>query len=287
MSLTIASLYLLCLAFLFGSALYVVSRDPFDRLNRAYALLALTLLAWVGTLFVFAAQNQGATLLWLGRANFAAVALVAPAVYGFVAALRKHLHPETYWLWGESLLLAVLALGTPFVDRAEAVQGAVHVTTYGVLFPLYIVHIVIYLVAGIWGALRPATTLPRVVQSQLRLVGAGILVTTAIGIITNAALPYLFGDFAYIHIGTVSTIIFLSTVAYAAVSKHLFNVQVVIRATLVFGLLIAFALELYQASVEFLTKLLPLGDPTERHIAAAFVALIINAFTHEPLRQFC
>ena len=79
MSLLTASLYLLCLAFLFGSAVYVYSRDPFARVNAAFALLALTLLGWVGTLFVYTAQTQGSALLWLGRANFAFAALMAPA----------------------------------------------------------------------------------------------------------------------------------------------------------------------------------------------------------------
>ena len=106
-----------------------------------------------------------------------------------------------------------------------------------------------------------------------------------IGITTNVALPYLFGDFRFIDVGTLSTIFFLGAVAYAASVYHLFNIRVLIKTTLVFSLLIAFALELYQGSVEFLARLLPVGDATERHIAAATVALIINAFSHEPLRR--
>jgi len=85
-------------------------------------------------------------------------------------------------------------------------------------------------------------------------------------------------------LATLSTIGALATIAYAACIYHMFNVRVVIRTALVVALLIAFALELYQAAVSALSALLPLTDPTERHIAAATVALIINAFTQQPLR---
>ena len=97
-------------------------------------------------------------------------------------------------------------------------------------------------------------------------------------------LPYWYGDFRYIHVGTLSTIAFLGTVAYAAVNYHLFNVRVLLKATFVYALLIAFALELYQLAVQALTRLLPLGDPSQRHVAAATLALILHAVTQQPLR---
>lgn len=282
MTLVIASLYLLISAFLFGSAIYILSRDPFVRLNQAYACLALAQLGWVGTLFVFNATPAGPTLLWIGRANFAAAALAAPAVFGFVQALLKKPLRWTLWIVIETLIIAGLSLGTGLIDQTEAVRGSVHLTTYGWLFPLYIVHLLLYLLPALWRALTP----PRHFASerQVRLVGVGMLVTAGVGMTTNVVLPYGFGNFHLIDIGTLSTIGALATIAYAACIYHMFNVRVVIRTTLVVALLIAFALELYQAAVSALSALLPLTDPTERHIAAATVALIINAFTQQPLR---
>lgn len=286
MSLLTASLYLLCLAFLFGSAVYVYSRDPFARLNAAFALLALTLLGWVGTLFLYTAQTEGAGLLWLGRANFAAAALMAPAAFGFVVVLARRPLPHAALLWGETLLLFLVSLFTGAVDRAELVQAGQHVSVYGTLFLLYLLHIVFFVVAALLVALRPARLLPALTRTQLRLVGTGILATAVVGLAANIALPYWYGDFRFIHVGTLSTIFFLAAVAYAAVSYRLFDLRLLVRATLLYALLIAFALELYQLAVEFLTRLLPLGDAGERHVAAAFVALTINAFTHEPLRRW-
>ena len=284
MSLLVASLYLLCLAFLFGSAVYVYSRDPFARLNASFALLALTLLGWVGTLFVFTVQTEGSALLWLGRANFAAAALAAPAAYAFVLALADRPFRNRNWLWAESLLLAAVSLLTGWVDRAESVQVGQHVSAYGFLFPVYLLHILGFAVAALVIAFRPAASLPARVRTQLRLMGTGILLTVGVGFVTNAALPYWYSNFRYINAGTLSTIFFLILVAYAACFQGLFNVRVLVKRTVVFALLIAFALELYQLAISALAGLLPLGDPTQRHLAAATIALVINAVTQQPLR---
>ena len=284
MSLLVASLYLLCLAFLFGSALYVYSRDPFDQLNSSFALLALTLLGWVGTLFVFTSEVDSSTLLWLGRANFAAAALAAPVAWHFVQALAQQRRRPSVWLWGEVSVVALLSLLTGSVDRVETVQAGVHITTYGWLFPLYVVHILFFTLLALRTAFQSAPHFGPQTRIQLRLVGLGIFATVTVGFVADALLPYVYGNFRYIHVGTLSTIFFLAAIAYAASVHHLFNVRVLLRATFIFTALIAFALELYQIAVEFLTHLLPLGDPSQRHIAAATIALIVNAFTHEPLR---
>lgn len=284
MTLLVASLYLLITAFLFGSAIYILSRDPFARINQAYSLLALVQLGWVGTLFVFNATPVGPDLIWIGRANFAAAALVVPAVYFFVQALLSRRSHHTLWLLLESLIVAGVSLGTGLVDRSETIKAGIHVTTYGVLFPLYVLHLLLYLVPALYRALWPDPKLPHQQRQQVRMVGIGILITAAIGITTNVVIPYIYGNFRFIDWGTLATITALAAIAYAAMFYHLFNLRVVIKATIVFAMMIAFALELYQLAVGALTKLLPVGDPTERHIAAASVAFIINAFTQQPLR---
>ena len=150
MSLFVASLYLLCLAFLLGSALFVYSRDPLYRLNSSYAVLAVALLFWVGTLFVFNAETDPQTLLWLGRANFAAAAWVAPAVYVFVNELSRRPVEQAQWLWGVTALWMILSTFTGLVDHSESIVSGTHVTGYGPLFWLYIVQILGFLVMAIW-----------------------------------------------------------------------------------------------------------------------------------------
>jgi len=286
MTLITASLYLLCLAFLFGSAVFVYSRDPRSRLNGYYALLALALLGWVGTLFVFNGLAEGNSLLLVGRTNFAFAAIAVTACYFFVAelaGLRTRLAPL---LWIETLALAIVSAVTTLIDRTETIQAGQHFTVYGPLFAAYILHVAAYLAGAIIIAFRHHDRLPDRTGSQLRLVGAGTLATAVIAVTTNILLPYAFGDFRFIHVGTLSTILLLAAVGYAVFAYRLFDIRIILRTTLVLAVLVSLALEVYQASVAALAELLPLGDPAQRHLAAVTVALVVNASTGGALRSW-
>ena len=286
MTLFTASLYLFCLAFLLGSALFIYFCNFRSRLNGYYALLALALFGWVGTLFVFGSLPEGETLLVIGRVNFAAAALVATASFLFVTELAGRRITYLRAVWFETAVLTLLSLGTPLIDQAETVLHGQHSTVYGQLFPLYILHVVVYLVSAVVIALRPLPKTRSVTKTQLRLVGSGILVTAVVGVVANIVLPYGYGDFRFIDVGTLSTILLLIAIAYAVFAYHLFSIHVIIRATFVFAGLITLALELYQLALSFLAHLLPFGNAQERSFAATALVLVINAFTQQPVRRW-
>lgn len=286
MTLVTASLYILCLAFLLGSALFVYSRNLSSRLNRYYALLALALLGWVGTLFVFGGLPEGRLLLTVGRANFAAAALVATASFLFVGELAGRRQSLLPVIWLETGILTVLSLTTPLVDRAEAVVRGQHTTAYGSLFALYAVHVATYLAGSVFLAFRSLPRATERTRPQLLLVGAGILATALVGVGADIVLPYGLGDFRFINAGPLSTILFLLAMGYAVFAAHLFSLRVIIRAAFVYAGLITLALELYQLAVTFLARLLPFGSANERAFAATAIALIVNAFTQQPVRRW-
>lgn len=188
MSLLVACLYILVSAFLFGSSIYILSRDLFARLNQAYALFALCLLGWVGTLFVFNSTGVGPGLIWIGRANFAAAALLAPSALWFVQAVLQRHDYRGRVILAESLIVAALSLFTASVDLAETVQSGIHITTYGLLWPLLILHLVMYLGAAVYQALVPPADASPKIRSQARYVGIGILVSSVVGIASNRPL---------------------------------------------------------------------------------------------------
>ena len=286
MTLVTASLYLLCLAFLLGSAIFVYSRNPRSRLNGYYALLALALLAWVGTLFVFGSLSEGKLLLTIGRANFAAAALVATTSFLLVAELAGRRRTLLPMVWLETVILAVLSLATPLVDRAETVVRGQHVTAYGPLFALYSLHIIVFLAGAVFVAFQSLPEATARTRPQLRLVGMGILATALIGVTCNIVLPFAYQDFRFINVGPLSTILFLAAIAYAVFAAHLFSIRVIIRTAFVYAGLITLALELYSLALSSLAKLLPLGDQAERAFAATAIALSVNAFTQQPVRRW-
>ena len=286
MTLVTASLYLLCLAFLLGSAVFVYSRNPRARLNGYYALLALALLEWVGTLFVFGSLPEGKLLLLVGKANFAAAALVATTSLLFAAELAGRRRTLLRVVWLETVILAVLSLATPLIDRAETIVRGQHVTVYGPLFALYSLHVVAYLAGAVIVAFRSLPEASARTRPQLKLVGGGILATALIGVTCNIILPYAYQDFRFINFGTLSTILFLAAIGYAVFAAHLFSIRVIIRAAFIYAGLITLALELYSLALSSLTKLLPLGNADERAFAATAIALSVNAFTQQPVRRW-
>ena len=291
MTLFIASLYLLCLIFLLASALYVFFRDPKCRLNGDYAVLAFALLGWVGTLFLYGRLPAGHLLLLVGRANFAAAALVATASFLFVAELaakkwagKKLVLRSVIWL--EAALLVALSLFTPLIDKSEAILHGQHTTVYGMLFSLYAVHVVAYLAGAVFLAFRSLPIATARTRPQLRLVGAGILATALVGVVADILLPYSLGNFRFIDAGPLSTILFLLAMGYAVFAAHLFSLRLIIRAAFIYAGLITLMLELYSLALSFLARLLPLGDAAERAFAATSIALVVNAFTQQPVRRW-
>ena len=300
-SLFVTSLYFLCFLLLVGMAVVIFARNPKSRLHRVFALSALALLGWLGTLFLFNRQTDPPVLILLGRFNFVCALFVVFLGYRLVkeiagkAIASKQIASRTlklawplpdWLLWADVLLLSLLTLRTPWIDRAEIVQGGQHVTEFGPLFPLYILHVMAYLTASFVTAFREAARASRPVRRQLFVIGVGILATAAVALTTDVALPYAFHIFAFQDVGTLSTILFLAAVGYAVFAAHLFDIRVIVRAAFVYAGLITLALELYQLAVSFLAKLLPLGDQAERGFAATAIALIVNAFTQRPVRRW-
>ncbi len=290
-SLFITSLYFLCFLLLIGMAVVIFARNPRSRLHRVFALSALALLGWLGTLFLFNHQSDPHPLTLLGRLNFVCALFVVFFGYQLVKEIAgKGISGKAvravWLLWADVLLLSLMTLRTPWIDRAEIVQGGQHVTQFGPLFPLYILHVVAYLAASFATAFREANRARGPVRRQLFVIGIGMLATAAIALTTNVALPYAFHIFALQDVGSLSTILFLAAVGYAVFAAHLFGIRVIIRAAFVYAGLITLALELYQLAVSFLAKLLPFGDAAERAYAATAIALIVNAFTQQPVRQW-
>ena len=282
----IATLYCLSLVFLPSFAVFVLVKDWRTPINRHFAVLCLALFGWVATLLAFYVPLSSSALLWDGRLNFAFMALALPPGYLFVRELARTGTFAPWVIWTEAVVVSLVSLFTPLVDKAESVSASgVHSTALGPLFPAYAAFCVGTITVGLAVSLRPSRRAASAARAQLRFIAAGIAATTAIATVTNVLLPSL-GNFSLIEIGPASVVLFLAAVGSATFVLHLFDVHVIIRATVVYAGLIALALELYSLSLSALARLIPLGPFGERETAATAIVLVINAFTQEPIRRW-
>ena len=287
MPLFVSALYFVCCALLVFLALFIYRKDPTSWLNRYFSLTALTLFAWLGTLYAFDRQTDSAILLELGRLNFASALVMVLPLYLFVREVTRRPAAWLGVLLGETLILAALTLFTPWIDQAERLQAGEHITVFGSLFFLYIAQVSLYPIAAIVTAFRAAAHASRELKSQLALIGIGILATAATALATNVLLPYAFHNFAYQDLGTLSTIFFILAIAYAITAHHLFDIRILIRRTIVFTLLLAFVLAVYSGVVLFLAQSLPYqGVTSTGRDILTIAAILIIAFSFDPLRRW-
>lgn len=279
-------LYSLAFFSLAGLSLFVSLKGHPSRrrLRFSFLGLSLSLLLWQATLFLEVRSTHPSWQLALGRANFSAVALAAFFALRFVREIPSTVKnpPLSTWLSVETVLLAGLALLTPLVSQSERVEAGRAVTTFGPLFPLYLLHVLALWTAALLAAFRERdrTENPRE-KGQLLLVGSGMLATGAVSLLSNAVLPYGYGDFRYSDLGTLSVLLFVGSVAYAAFLRGLFGLRVLVRKALVYGLLLAFVLGAYGSAVFLVTEYL-----TESSGKLVQFAVLLIAFSLDPLRKY-
>lgn len=280
-------LYTLCSLVLASASIVLLVRDARAPIVRWFVAVCLALLVWVVTLFLFGHSDDPSYILLIGRANFAAVSLAVYFGFRFVravAGLRSQ--PIDGWLLWISTGIAILCVTTPLIDKAELIGASPsgrHETLYGSLFGLYVAHIVGLLTITLWTAFRASLPSDKArLRDQLLLLGWGILATGLISLVTNALLPYSFGDFRWIDVGPLSTLLFLLAVSYAVIRHRLFDIRVFVRRAVVLGTALSLVLASYSALVLLATDHLA---SSESGGITRFGVLVL-AFSFDPIRRF-
>ena len=278
----LALLYYVSFSLLAGLAVFVLARRPRSRLSQIFFLLTLSLLLWKLTLFLEVRVASPLAQLWLGRANFAVIAFAVYLALRFVQVVIEKQARASVTLFLETLMLAGLTLLTPLISASERIEEGSAVTTYGPLSGLYLAHVLGYLIAALVVAFRGRSrTGDKAKRAQLLFIGVGLLATGGISAVTNALLPYQFHDFRLCDVGPLSTVLFAVSIAYAVFVHRLFGLRVVLRAALVYGILLAFVLGAYSSTIFVLTQYLTDGAGKLAQFSVLFIA-----FSFDPLRRF-
>lgn len=287
----VALFYYLAILLLAGLSLFILWRGrrrprTRDRLRRTFCLLSVSLLFWLLTLFLEVRTSLPAAQLWLGRANYAAVLFAATFALRFVRELPRkasnRLAPGSFWLLVVTGLLGNVTLFTPWIAAAERVEAGRAVTTYGPLFPAYLAHVLGCLAAALGLAFQGwRQAEDRWVRGQMALIGLGMLATGGIAAVTNALLPYGWGEFRFCDVGTLSTLLFLLAVAWATFLHRLFDLRVMLRRALGYGLLLALVLGAYSSTVFVISEYL-----TGSAGKGIQFAVLLVVFSFDPLRRF-
>ncbi|MBU6389391.1 hypothetical protein KGQ71_02640, partial [Patescibacteria group bacterium] len=124
-------------------------------------------------------------------------------------------------------------------------------------------------------------------KKQLQIIGIGMFLSISVATYTNIFLPFVFHNFKYQSLGSLSILFLIISIAYAISVHHLFDVRIIIRRTLLYTGLLATIFAIYGAAVFLFTQSLsPLHTFSGHNDLANLVSAIIVGLSFDPIRRF-
>jgi len=155
----------------------------------------------------------------------------------------------------------------------------------GILYTFAIIFILIYL---LWSAFnlfityKSATGLNKV---QITYVFLGTALMAITGIITAGILP-LVGYSRLSVLSPISALFFLTLVSYAIVKHRLLDIEIIIRRSLVYSVLLVSLIALYTVLVFGLNSIFLPGGSAAFPRITDLIAIVVIAFTVDPIKRF-
>jgi signal transduction histidine kinase len=264
----------------------ILWRDRDSTANRGFALFTLAMLGWIVSLFLYYRVEDSALLTLIGRINYVSIVLAIPLGYFFTLEVVERRDRFRLAELAETAALAAVTLLTPLVSAKESLApNGEPVTHFGPLFPLFVLHLVAYLLAATARLVQSARRASAQRRAQLRVILAGFLTTAAVAITTNVVLPAGFGYFRLQEAGALSVVFLIAAFAYAIGFQGLFDVRIVVKRTVIFTGLIGGLIGLYGALALVATQVLRKAPVTAQEFLFNLAAVAIVGMTSEPLRR--
>ena len=202
-------------------------RDRQSATSKSYALLSLTMSAWL--IASYLSVNPITNLLWARITIFSAT-LMSMLFFLLSRVIPEHtftLHKKTLVLMLVSTGAVMLATLTPLVFRnVEMVLDSLQLVV-GPGIGLFASITTLYTLASIFLLIRKIRKASAIEKSQLHLVLAGIVSMIGLLIVT-VMIPVIFfqHDF-FVAFIPIYALVFLGMTAYAIVKHHLFDIKVI------------------------------------------------------------
>ena len=278
-----ALLLFVIIAFNFLIGLFVLLKQPGNRVHRAFFTVALGTSLW-GTGLLLIEQTNSFQVFDKVTIYGWMILLFGFVMFARVFPNRHAARPRFYLVF---LPLAVLAALTPFnliIRNAVVLANGVVMPTNGPLFPFFAIASVGYIVLGLVmlaRTYRRSAGLARL-QMQYLLSGLGMFVICAM--LFDVVLP-LFNIFSLNFLGPASSIVLTLAIAYAIVRHELMDIRVVIQRGLVYTIVLAIVIACYVAGLGISAYFLHVVASTSAIISAG-ITTTVGVFFLRPLETY-
>ncbi len=222
--------------------LVVYSRNRSDATNIAFFFLTMCVSLWGISMFVMRASLGAEISLWGSRALYASAAMIPFMSLVFACVFPKptvHFTVYEKYVFPIPFLLAFAVSLLPtggLIDSIRILHGLEPVivfdTTIHTLYSLYIVSYFSWVYVILFKKLFSSSGLQRV---QVAYILVGTMITTWVAVVTNLLMPY-FGLYYLNWVGQVGILAMITSITYAILKHHLFNIKIIATEFLVFTL---------------------------------------------------
>lgn len=268
---------------------FVYFRNPKGSPNRLFALLTISMVGWIVTLFLYYVISEQPFLLFIGRLNFAIAAPMTYFFYRLVSVFPKEtIRPSKIIFYVATLLTAlivILSMFTPLIDKEEIAKGAERVVIYGDLWIAWAAVFIANLILGVVILFIKIIKSRGLIRLQLLYLLTGFLLFITIAIATNIILP-TFNNFSIQQFGPLATVLFVGFTTYAIVKHRLLNIRLLVARSIAYTLIILIVATLYTLIVFWISNNFFGGttNPTQAFIYVSLTLFI--ALTFQTFKEF-
>ena len=218
--------------------LFVYLNNPQKTNTRYFALLCFGLSAWAA--FNYLADYQlSNTLLWT-RLTFFAVSFAIVFLNLFLNSFpQKIIKNRIFPIAAITLAsaVAIISLLPGFIPGVEIKDGVSNVLV-GPLYYVFLVYMLIFFIGLVYFIVHSWRHSNRENKSRLKFLIFGIVAMAVLASLTNFVLPLILGSNNYAKYGTLFTLIFVASTAYAIVRHSLFDLRSVVARSFTYALTI-------------------------------------------------
>lgn len=274
------------LSFFLG--LFVIYKNSKSQVNISFGILAICVSLWILTnLLADTSKSEYWAMFWSNTAVIPAAIFISLLLHFSFIFPDNQVHFKTiHYLLLYLPAAAIIALSpTKFNIESVVIHdwGVEYVP--GHLYTFLIVFVLIFAGGSIFNFVKNYRAAFGLKKQQFRYLLFGSIGMILIGLFTQVIFPIL-GYSRLAALGPLTALIFIVSVSYSIVAHRLLDIQVIIRRSLIYSILLTSLIGFYSLLVFGFNRLFLPGETKSFPRLTDLIAIVVVAFSVDPLKRF-
>ena len=261
---------------------FVLLKNPKKTLNQAFFILGASIVIWVLCLLNADTSRVTSRALFWCQLAIIGPSLIPPAFLNFTLHLiDRSLGKLQNLIFLPSLFFILFSMSSLNVQQVTIKPWGTEVIA-GPMYTILFIYFLTYFGIASSFLINKYKLSSSTMRNQLRYVFLGYAIAIIVGLVTNLVLIML-GSSQYSVLGPFSTLIFISTIAYAIQKHHLMDLELIIKRSFIYSTLIAIIAGIYSINAYILGLFLGGEEST---FFAVLIQAVLLAVGFKPLESY-